>query len=305
MVGRESKALGIAAEVGQAERLGVGDEKAENPLSGGTGPYSGLFVRIQPDRDELGQGGAAIIEHSERPIAGSGHGTGLFDHVAEEYRQLEIPFNEQGCLENPPEFCRILDGAIRHKPVRYQGESPRHGKNHSCVVTVIVRPNEIGTAAPVRWEDGGMTLGVFLLDDHEVVRSGLRGLLEAGGDIKVVGEAGTVAEAMARIPPTRPNVAVLDVRLPDGSGIEVCREIRSRWPEIACLMLTSYADDEALFAAIMAGAAGYLLKRVGSTDLVDAVDGPAKGSHSSIRISPSVSSIGFAPALTRIADWRA
>ncbi|MGA2305474.1 MAG: response regulator transcription factor [Acidimicrobiales bacterium] len=116
-----------------------------------------------------------------------------------------------------------------------------------------------------------MTLRVFLLDDHEVVRSGLRGLLEAGDDIKVVGEAGTVADALARIPPTKPNVAVLDVRLPDGSGIEVCREIRSRWPEIACLMLTSYADDEALFAAIMAGAAGYLLKRVGSTDLVDAV----------------------------------
>ena len=116
-----------------------------------------------------------------------------------------------------------------------------------------------------------MTLRVFLLDDHEVVRSGLRGLLEAGDHIKVVGEAGTVADALARIPPTKPNVAVLDVRLPDGSGIEVCREIRSRWPEIACLMLTSYADDEALFAAIMAGAAGYLLKRVGSTDLVDAV----------------------------------
>jgi two-component system response regulator DevR len=116
-----------------------------------------------------------------------------------------------------------------------------------------------------------MTLDVFLLDDHEVVRSGLRGLLEASGDIKVVGEAGTVAEALARIPPTKPNVAVLDVRLPDGSGIEVCREIRSRWPDIACLMLTSYADDDALFAAIMAGAAGYLLKRVGNTDLVDAV----------------------------------
>jgi len=116
-----------------------------------------------------------------------------------------------------------------------------------------------------------MTLGVFLLDDHEVVRSGLRGLLETSGDIRVVGEAGTVAEALARIPPTKPNVAVLDVRLPDGSGIEVCREIRSRWPEIACVMLTSYADDDALLAAIMAGAAGYLLKRVGNTDLVDAV----------------------------------
>lgn len=122
-----------------------------------------------------------------------------------------------------------------------------------------------------------MALRVFLLDDHEVVRSGLRALLEASDDIVVVGEAGTVAEALARIPPTRPNVAVLDVRLPDGSGIEVCREIRSRWKEIACLMLTSYADDEALFAAIMAGAAGSLLKRVGSTDLVDAVRRAGEG----------------------------
>jgi DNA-binding NarL/FixJ family response regulator len=122
-----------------------------------------------------------------------------------------------------------------------------------------------------------VALRVFLLDDHEVVRSGLRALLEASDDIVVVGEAGTVAEALARIPPTQPNVAVLDVRLPDGSGIEVCREIRSRWKEIACLMLTSYADDEALFAAIMAGAAGSLLKRVGSTDLVDAVRRAGEG----------------------------
>ncbi len=113
-----------------------------------------------------------------------------------------------------------------------------------------------------------MSLRVFLLDDHEVVRAGIRSLLEGTDDIVVVGEAATAAEAMARIPPTRPDVAVLDVRLPDGSGIEVCREIRSRAPEIACLMLTSYADDEALLAAIMAGAAGYLLKQVQGTDLI-------------------------------------
>ena len=116
-----------------------------------------------------------------------------------------------------------------------------------------------------------MTIGVFLLDDHEVVRTGLRALLESSDDMVVVGEAATVAEALARIPPTAPNVAILDVRLPDGSGVEVCREIRSRSPEIACVMLTSYADDEALFAAIMAGAAGYVLKQVGSVDLVDTV----------------------------------
>jgi two-component system, NarL family, response regulator DevR len=116
-----------------------------------------------------------------------------------------------------------------------------------------------------------VALAVFLLDDHEVVRTGLRALLEASDDIRVVGEAGTVAEALARIPPTRPDVAILDVRLPDGSGVEVCREVRSSDPNIACVMLTSYADDEALIASIMAGAAGYVLKQVGSLDLLDTI----------------------------------
>jgi two-component system, NarL family, response regulator DevR len=116
-----------------------------------------------------------------------------------------------------------------------------------------------------------VSLGVFLLDDHQVVRTGLRTLLEASDDIVVVGEAGTSAEALARIPPTKPNVAILDVRLPDGSGVEVCREIRSSFPEIACLMLTSYADDEALVASIMAGAAGYVVKQVSSIDLLDTI----------------------------------
>ncbi len=102
---------------------------------------------------------------------------------------------------------------------------------------------------------------VFLLDDHEIVRRGLRNLLTAEDDIEVVGEAGTAASALARIPALEPDVAVLDVRLPDGDGISVCREIRSRHPETACLMLTSYGDDQALLGAIMAGAAGYVLKQ--------------------------------------------
>ncbi len=122
-----------------------------------------------------------------------------------------------------------------------------------------------------------MSVRVFLLDDHEVVRTGLRSLLETADDLTVVGEAGTVAEALARIPPTHPDVAILDVRLPDGNGVEVCREIRSRHPEVSCVMLTSYADDEALFAAIMAGAAGYVLKQVGGTDLVEDVRRVAAG----------------------------
>jgi DNA-binding NarL/FixJ family response regulator len=118
---------------------------------------------------------------------------------------------------------------------------------------------------------------VFLLDDHEVVRRGVRELLEADGDIEVVGEAATAEEGLSRIPPTRPDVAILDVRLPDGDGVEVCREIRSAHPEIQCLILTSFSDDDALFQAIMAGAAGYLLKQVKGNDLVDAVRRVAAG----------------------------
>ena len=118
---------------------------------------------------------------------------------------------------------------------------------------------------------------VFLLDDHEVVRRGLKELLESDGDIEVVGESGSAAEATRRIPALRPDVAVLDARLPDGSGIDVCRDVRSREPNTAALILTSYDDDEALFAAIMAGAAGYVLKQIRGTDLVDAVRRVASG----------------------------
>jgi two-component system, NarL family, response regulator DevR len=123
----------------------------------------------------------------------------------------------------------------------------------------------------------GRPIRVFLLDDHEVVRRGLRDLLEADGDIEVVGESGSAAEATRRIPALAPDVAVLDGRLPDGSGIDVCREIRSQHQEIAALILTSYDDDEALFAAIMAGAAGYVLKQIRGNDLVDAVRRVAAG----------------------------
>ena len=122
-----------------------------------------------------------------------------------------------------------------------------------------------------------MTIRVFLLDDHEIVRTGLRSLFESTDDIEVVGEAGTAAEAAARIPALRPDVAILDVRLPDGSGVEVCRDIRAQMPETACIMLTSYADDEALFASIMAGSSGYVLKQVGGNSLVDDVRRVAAG----------------------------
>ncbi len=122
-----------------------------------------------------------------------------------------------------------------------------------------------------------MTIRVFLLDDHEIVRRGLRELIDATDDMEVVAEAGTAEEALGRIPATSPDVAVLDVRLPDGDGVEVCREVRSRLPDLQCLMLTSYADDEALFDAIMAGAAGYVLKQIRGTELVDAIRKVASG----------------------------
>lgn len=118
---------------------------------------------------------------------------------------------------------------------------------------------------------------VFLLDDHQVVREGVRHLLELSGEIQVVGEAANCADALTRIPAARPAVAILDVQLPDGSGVEVCRDIRSAHPEIACLMLTSFSDDEALFQSITAGAAGYVLKQIRGNDLVATVKRVAAG----------------------------
>ncbi|MFI6523735.1 response regulator [Streptomyces uncialis] len=118
---------------------------------------------------------------------------------------------------------------------------------------------------------------VFLLDDHEVVRRGVRDLLGDEPDISVVGEAGTAEQALTRVPALRPDVAVLDVRLPDGSGVDVCRELRSRMPDLACLMLTSFDDEEALLDAVMAGASGYVLKLIQGGDLVAAVRTVASG----------------------------
>ncbi|MGW7557813.1 response regulator, partial [Streptomyces rimosus] len=135
-------------------------------------------------------------------------------------------------------------------------------------------PGPIGPTGP-----GAPPLRVFILDDHEVVRRGVRDLLDAEDGIEVVGEASSGAEALARVPAVRPQVAVLDVRLGergesangDHEGIEVCRELRARMPDLACLMLTSFDDDEALFDAIMAGAAGYVLKQINGSVLVNAV----------------------------------
>jgi DNA-binding NarL/FixJ family response regulator len=125
--------------------------------------------------------------------------------------------------------------------------------------------------------EDGQPIRVFLMDDHEIVRRGVRDMLESEPGIIVVGEAGTAASALARIPALSPDVAVLDVRLPDGDGVSVCREIRSAMPQIACLMLTSFSGDDALFDAIMAGAAGYVMKQIRGSDLVGAIRTVAAG----------------------------
>ena len=157
-------------------------------------------------------------------------------------------------------FPRVRD--VRERPGLWCG---RTGQGYAGPVTEA--PND----------QAKQTISVFLLDDHEIVRRGVRDLLEAEPDITVVGEAGTAASALARIPALKPDVAVLDVRLPDGDGVTVCRDIRSRMPQVGCLMLTSFTDDEALFDAIMAGAAGYVLKQIRGTDLVGAVRTIASG----------------------------
>ena len=128
---------------------------------------------------------------------------------------------------------------------------------------------------------------VFLLDDHELVRVGVKDFLETQPDIRVIGEAGTASSALARIPALRPDVAILDVRLPDGDGVSVCREIRSQMPDVACLMLTSFEEDQSLFDAVMAGTAGYVLKEIHGTDLIGAVRTVASGQSCSTPRQPA------------------
>ena len=256
VVGREAEAVGMLADLVDAERLRSAMSSPRTPRPVGRWPMVVSSSSERPDRDEIGQGLLLLVEHAQRPVACPGHGACLLDDMAQDLGQLQVRLDQQRRLEHPAQLGRILNPAERH---RSEPIPPPTGLLH---VWPGQRP---------KWEDVAVALGVFLLDDHEVVRTGLRALLEASDDIEVVGEASTVADALARIPPTKPNVAILDVRLPDGSGVEVCREIRSSFPEIACVMLTSYADDEALMASIMAGAAGYVLKQVGSLDLLDTI----------------------------------
>jgi DNA-binding NarL/FixJ family response regulator len=124
---------------------------------------------------------------------------------------------------------------------------------------------------------GSTPIRVFVVDDHELIRQGLRRLIEREDDIELAGEAETAAEALARVPDAHPHVVILDMRLPDGDGVRICREIRSRAPNVQCLMFTSFSDEDALFDSIMAGAAGYLLKQTKGADLLDAIRTVAAG----------------------------
>lgn len=121
------------------------------------------------------------------------------------------------------------------------------------------------------------TIRVFLVDDHEVIREGLRGVIELEGGFKVVGDAGSCADAIARARAVKPDVAVIDIQLPDGSGVEVCRELRSILPDCACLMLTSFSDEEAMLESVLAGAAGFVLKDTRTRELVDSIRRIAEG----------------------------
>jgi DNA-binding NarL/FixJ family response regulator len=165
-----------------------------------------------------------------------------------------------------------VDGRLAAQSTRRHGSEQERDPQ----VNETTQP-QAGAAARGDKQASGKQIRVFLVDDHEIVRRGVRDLLEVEPDIIVVGEAATAASALARIPALAPDVAVLDVRLPDGNGVSVCRDIRSAMPEIACLMLTSFGDDEALFDAIMAGASGYVLKQIRGSDLVGGVRTVASG----------------------------
>jgi two-component system, NarL family, response regulator DevR len=172
--------------------------------------------------------------------------------------------HEHGCYQ-ALQFRWIPDACVRH-----DGDGRTH---QDALLRRPVRPARgVGAGRMV-----AVTIRVFLLDDHELVREGIRSLLESDGDLEVVGEAGNAADAMTRIPLANPDVAILDVRLEDGSGIEVCRELRSSMPGLVCLMLTSFDDDEALYSSVMAGAAGYVLKQIKARDLIEDVKKVATG----------------------------
>ena len=261
MAAREPVAVRALREIGQAQRLGFDDQRAQNTPAAGAGSDGEFLIRLEADGEELVERRAVLAQHAECPVTGIDERTCLSDQVAEDDRKAQFSLHHEHRLYEPPELDGVVD--LIERSHRSQGSwsggsGVRRGPARACAPpSGLHRGNIVG-----------MKIRIFILDDHELVRTGLKTLLDAEDDMDVIGQAATAQQGLEEIGALLPDVAILDVRLPDGSGIEVCREIRSLYPDVACLMLTSYADDDALFSAIMAGAAGYVLKEIGGSDLI-------------------------------------
>ncbi len=266
MVRWEPITVFMGTQLVQSKRHRIGDQEPEDASTPWAGSDCRLFPRAQPGGEELLETGPALVEHSEGPVVGVDQRPGLCDQMAQKHGELDVGLHHEHGVHEPTQLLGVAHPVVRHG---------RHRTWASCRKSA--REQAVNARGGWRWHNGGMTIRVFLLDDHELVREGIRLLLESDDEIEVVGEAATAAEAMDRIPLAKPDVAILDVRLEGGSGIEVCRDARSMRPELICLMLTSFADDEAIFASVMAGAAGYVLKQIKARDLIDDVHRVAAG----------------------------
>jgi two-component system response regulator DevR len=251
-------------QVLEPEWLGLGDEQPEHPSPSRSRTDDCFFVVTESNGQKLLQAGAVLVQNAERPIVRIDQGASLHDDVTEKGRQVYVRLNHEDGVHETAQLLGIFQPSVGHLPDRTQ----------QIPGPPIVPRSE---ARVDHWHNGSVTIRIFLLDDHDLVREGIRSLLEVDDELEVVGEAATAEEALTRIPLANPDVALLDVRLESGSGIEVCREVRSLLPGLVCLMLTSFADDEALFASVMAGASGYVLKQITSRDLIDDVKRVAGG----------------------------
>ena len=261
MAGREPEAVGMGVKVGQAQGARLEDQQAEDAVPLGPRPDARCLVIAEPDGDEFGEPGP---DSSSTPRAAY-----LASTRSAAVSVMRRSASPSVCSE-PIAMTASSRRSICFAPANWKRLGTGGGYGPAPVGCDRARRDVPGPRGPI-------VIRVFLVDDHEIVRRGVRELLESTDDLEVVGEAGTAAEAVQRIPATAPDVAILDVRLPDGSGIEVCRDLRSMLPDLRCLMLTSYNDDEALFDAIVAGASGYVLKEVRGSDLIESVRRVAGG----------------------------
>ncbi len=283
MVRRDPEAVLVVGDVRQSKRLLVGDKCAQHAPAGGPRPDHLLVLLTEPDGTELVQGASVAGQDAERTVSGADEVARHLHDATKHDGQVELRVEDEHRLDQSPKLRgvgnpveRLHDRQATHR-VRVRNERTLVRHRRDRVRTPSHRRRDTlshrGAAANVGnrsfpWQYGSVGIRVFVLDDHELVRTGLRTLLHDEDDMEVVGEAGTARDGLRLIGQLNPDVAILDVRLPDGNGIEVCREIHSSAPFVRSLMLTSYSDDEALFSSIMAGASGYILKEVGSGDLL-------------------------------------